>query len=294
MTECVKKFLAFLGILLLLPIVLTLFASGKNAVSLSKKPTIEDYVMKVACMQIPWNMDEEAIKAQCVIARTNLYREMLSGGNSTLKEAAAYYRDNKNRDLFRKHFLKFQKAAKETEGVILTWQGEVVELPFFRLSAGKTRSGAEVLGEEYDYLPSLAVAEDLESAQYLQGFYFTEQELEELLKKIYPDFIWEKDAEGQQINIMSTDRAGYVIETQVGNHVFLGEELRYYLGLSSSCFSVQFEGENVRFLCKGLGHGLGLSQYAANVMGQKGKSYHEILLRFYPGMEYTNLEELKN
>ena len=45
------------------------------------------------------------------------------------------------------------------------------------------------------------------------------------------------------------------------------------------------EFENGKYLLKGrgFGHGVGMSQWGAQVMGQKGKSYKEILEFYFPG-----------
>lgn len=44
---------------------------------------------------------------------------------------------------------------------------------------------------------------------------------------------------------------------------------------------------------KGFGHGVGMSQEGANVMGNKGKSYKEILSFYYPGVKVKQLSEVK-
>lgn len=40
---------------------------------------------------------------------------------------------------------------------------------------------------------------------------------------------------------------------------------------------------------KGYGHGVGMSQWGASVMGEQGKNYKEILQFYFPGTEITNL-----
>ena len=57
--------------------------------------------------------------------------------------------------------------------------------------------------------------------------------------------------------------------------------MRAALGLPSACFYFsQLEGR-VRITVKGLGHGLGMSQYGANEMAKEGKDYREILNYYY-------------
>lgn len=297
MKEFLKKILACMIILLVFPFVLTLFLSGRAACPIVVRVDIEDYVTAVAAMEIPWDAQEETIKAQCVIARTNLYREMQERGKDTLSQAAAFLKEGKSREGFRQHFAVFEKSAAQTKGEILLWQSQVREIPFFRISAGKTRDGVEVLGEDFAYLPSVDTKKDLESEDFLKGFYFTKRELEDMLRKSRPEFTWVSDKNGkekemtEQIVVTKTDQAGYVMEAVVGSQIFQGEELRKCLELNSSCFTVQVLGEQIRFLCKGLGHGMGLSQYTADVMAKEGYSYTDMLAYFFPTMELTAIEK---
>lgn len=61
------------------------------------------------------------------------------------------------------------------------------------------------------------------------------------------------------------------MEIQIGNQAFQGERIKEVLDLPSSCFSVQSSQGEVRFLCKGIGHGMGMSQYTAHNLALEGK-----------------------
>ena len=94
----------------------------------------------------------------------------------------------------------------------------------------------------------------------------------------------------REAEIKSTDSAGYVMEIQIGNQEFQGEEIRAILDLPSSCFTVQkLEGE-IRFLCRGQGHGFGISQYTVQQMALEGKKYEEILQYFFPELTIESLD----
>ena len=96
--------------------------------------------------------------------------------------------------------------------------------------------------------------------------------------------------EERNIEIKKTDAADYVMEVQIGNQMVQGERIKEILSLPSSCFTVQISGNQVRFLCKGRGHGLGMSQYGAEQMALEGKDYKEILNTFFPEL---NIEKRK-
>ena len=181
-----------------------------------------------------------------------------------------------------KQFRRFQEAAVHTEGEVLVFQKEKRELPYHPLSQGKTRSGEEILGEKFAYIPSVETPKDIDSPLYVEGCYFSLKELEKKIKKSYPAFSITAETE---IEITKTDSAGYVMEIQIGNQAFQGERIKELLDLPSSCFSVQSSQGEVRFLCKGIGHGMGMSQYTAHHLALEGKNYEQILAYFFPDME---------
>ena len=76
--------------------------------------------------------------------------------------------------------------------------------------------------------------------------------------------------------------------------VTVGKELEIRKWLSEShLYSSAFEVENIEdgFVLhgKGWGHGVGLCQIGAAVMGDKGVPYEDILQFYYPGTELTKM-----
>ncbi|MEG1848651.1 MAG: stage II sporulation protein D, partial [Lachnospiraceae bacterium] len=86
---------------------------------------------------------------------------------------------------------------------------------------------------------------------------------------------------GQQIEILQSDSAGYVLQIRIGEQELKGEVVRQKLGLHSACFQIIKKEDGVLFKSKGLGHGLGMSQYTANVMAQNGSQFMDILTYFF-------------
>lgn len=165
-----------------LPWMLTVVLLGRTACPLSKKPDIEAYTASVAASQISWAYEQEAIRAQVVLARTNLYANP-DKQEEMIQEAARYIKKQQMDSKMLKKYEIFQKAARETEGQILEKDGEVRELPYHALSGGKTREGKEVLGEAFSYIPSVETAKDIDSPLYVEGCYFSQKELEKQLKR---------------------------------------------------------------------------------------------------------------
>ena len=62
--------------------------------------------------------------------------------------------------------------------------------------------------------------------------------------------------------------------------------LRRLLGASvvrSTLFEIRDSGDDLVFVGSGHGHGVGMSQWGAQAMAERGASYREILEAFYPG-----------
>lgn len=274
-------------LLLLLPYLITVVVLGRRACPVSRKQEVEDYVAEVAASQISWDYARETIKAQVVLARTNLSVKSEKERKEILEETATFFKKkHMNMEMLEK-FHVFQEAARETRGEVLTAKGEIKEAPYHTLSSGKTRDGADAMGESYGYITSVETAKDRDSPLYVEGCYFSFQELEKKMKRFYGGFTF---GETKVVEVKKTDEAGYVMELQLGKQMIQGERVREILELPSSCFSVQSFEEKVRFLCKGKGHGVGLSQYGAQQMALEGKKYKEILKYFFPELKISGKE----
>lgn len=268
---------------LMLPYLLTVVISGRKACPLSRQPDLEEYIPILTAAHIDWGYEKEAIKAQTIIERTNLSLKSKSEeAMKDIQEAADYLKKKNMNGEELKKFQKFQEAAANTRGKIFVYQNEKKEIPYHPLSQGKTRSGEEILGEKFVYIPSVETPKDIDSPLYVEGCYFSIKELEKKIKKSYPAFSITAETE---IEIIKTDSAGYVMEIKIGNQIFQGERIKELLELPSSCFSVQSSQGEVRFLCKGIGHGMGMSQYTAHNLAIEGKNYEQILGYFFPDME---------
>jgi stage II sporulation protein D len=88
--------------------------------------------------------------------------------------------------------------------------------------------------------------------------------------------------------VQSTTGAGYVTSVIVGSISITGAEFRDVLGLNSSDFEANYNGDTFTITTKGSGHGVGMSQYGANQLALEGYSYIDILKHYYTGVEIGN------
>jgi len=124
---------------------------------------------------------------------------------------------------------------------------------------------------------------------------YTQEELSELIcRKLKDDF-------GTIVDLVPLERgkSGRIWKLKIvgtKKTFTIGKELEIRRALSethllSSAFDV--ERHDGRFILrgKGWGHGVGLCQIGAAVMGEQGKTYDEILLFYYRNAEIKHLYE---
>ena len=153
---------------------------------------------------------------------------------------------------------------------------QVKTSPFFNLSNGYTRDAKEVLGkEEYPYLKIVECPEDVNAEDEIQTV-----------------VLEGKDIGTMDVEVVETDSVGYVLKIRVGDNTISGEEFRNKYNLASSCFTLQRYNGKLRVTTRGTGHGIGMSQYTANEMAKKKKSYKNILKYFFNGTEIKEVTEI--
>jgi stage II sporulation protein D len=250
----------------------------------------EETVLGIVARQIAPDGSKEAIKAQCVIARTSLRDAVKSG-----TEVPAGYEDDEMKTMwgadYKANMQKLRECVQETAGEVLLWEGNYLYAPYHAISAGETRNVSELYPDaKLPYLTSVACKEDTTAEGYLTVYYMEGTEFVEKCRQYFP----EAGADSvEKIRIDSRDTAGYVLWLTVGNTSVTGEEFRDKMGLQSSCFSIKQLENGVRIVTKGIGHGFGLSQSQAEYMAESGSDYREILSYFYPGVTLAGQEDLE-
>ena len=101
------------------------------------------------------------------------------------------------------------------------------------------------------------------------------------LKELCPEFECIPEKILESVTVAERDSSDYVTKVAVGEQTITGEEFRNHFKLNSSCFYLKEVENQVRIVTKGLGHGLGFSQYGANVLAKEGKEYKELLQYYY-------------
>lgn len=246
----------------------------------SPQDGLEPELLGILAKEIEVDAEEQAILAQCVIARTNLYdarvRHTPEPESLCLEELRTLWGEH-----FEEYYKKLENCVQQTAGEVLMWEGEYAYAAYHAISAGSTRDIQKLYQDaDMPYLISQECEQDAAAEGYVSVFY---QSMAEFLEKCNSLFPESGVTACEDIVIESRDEAGYVLSMQLGQTTCEGEDFRAAFSLPSACFTITQAAENVRIVTKGLGHGFGLSQYTAEKMAEEGCGYKEILAYFFPG-----------
>lgn len=317
---------------------------------------VEDYLVSVISSEMSATSSLELLKAHTIISRSWLYAQLqrsekvqqsvlgwenedeiirwYAREDHTLFDFCADDHCQRYQGITRAANPNVERAVRETNDIVLKYDGEVCDARFSKCCGGVTeRFSACWENEDYDYLRALrdcgddeplpdltneaSAREWIESepmafcsnadkgvlSQVLNGydqetndFYrwrveYTQERLSQLIKRRSGvDF-------GTIIDLQPVERAasGRLVKLRVVGSkrtVTVGKELEIRRWLSeshlySSAFVVdKVEKDGVPCLVlkgAGWGHGVGLCQIGAAVMGEKGYTYEQILKHYYPG-----------
>jgi len=250
---------------------------------------LEFYVAGLINQEISSKWPIEVVKAQAVIARTYaMYRKQKRVTGDYHVEATVadqVYAGSMTEDE------RSLYAVKETIGEVLTYNGELALTVYHSNSGGMTEDAKNIWGNDYPYLKQVKSSFDKDSPHFSWILNMSPQSVEAALKNAGYSI-----SGIQNIIPIYTTNSGRVIKVMMhyagGKLEMSGEDLRKAVGydkLKSTMFTVEIVISSFVFNGKGYGHGVGLSQWGAKGMAEKGYTYTEILEHFYPG---TRIERI--
>lgn len=268
---------------------------------------LEEYVTGVVTAEMPASFETEALKAQAVAARTYAYRKLLLGDTSAAEHKGALICTDpvhcqawtsmaaakKNWGIFKAAFneKKITKAVKETRGIIMTYEGEIANPLYHANSGGATENSEEVWEGVYEpYLRSVISRGEDKSTSFKVTISIEAEEFVRIFKKKYPDAIINAGNIGKELEIIDNTTGGRVKNIRVGTVTIKGTEFRSLLSLRSANFTFAADGGMLSITTLGYGHGVGMSQWGANNLAQKGAKYDEILKYYYRGISLVTRE----
>ena len=267
-----------------------------------EKMDMASYLVGVLRAEMPASFEMEALKAQAVAARTYTLCRMENGAAQAHPEAdacddincckayktaeAAAAEWGNRADFYER---KLRRAVEETDGEVILYDDQPVLAVFFSSAAGRTQPAGAVWQQDLPYLKSVSTPETAELVpEYYSTACFTQEEFCSRIRASYPDADFTGTA---PLCTVLEEENGYVLRAEAGGLTLRGNDIRTALSLRSPCFTVEERGKQILFHVTGYGHGVGLSQYGANVLAQQGKDAEEILEHYYSGAEVAQRRE---
>jgi len=256
--------------------------------------TIDEYTLGVMLTEMPANYEKEALRAQAVAIRS--YALYLIENKIPKHKDADLCSDGKccrnyitydelltktSKENANERFRAMSAAVYETSGEVLTYQGKTAMALYHISSPAKTESYENVFKIKVPYLVSVDNVDESGFVQYKKEVFYKFADFEKLLNDNGYDYAY-KDGEKAFPAVNSAGRCEYVIfgSAEIPASIFCS-----ITRLNSNCIEIVKESEGYRIASYGLGSGLGMSQYGANILASQGYTYKEILSFYFKNTE---------
>lgn len=252
-------------------------SSTKDIVELD----LEEYLKGVVFAEMPSSFSLEALKAQAVAARTYTLKKLSNETHicDNPSHCQAWKDPSESAD-----YEKISQAVLETRSEGITYLGEPIEAFFHSSSGGKTENSENVWSAAKPYLISV----NSPGEEKIMSTFYSEKEVtyEDVMNKIntYKNKkVITTNNLKNKIKILSKTEGNRVKEIKFQNTTLTGTEIRNIFDLRSANFDIELKNKSIIFNVSGYGHGVGMSQWGAEVMARNGSNYKEILYHYYPG-----------
>ncbi len=187
---------------------------------------------------------------------------------------------------------RLRKLTEATAREVLWYDGEPAATYYHANCGGTTEDGRYILGNNEQRAPYLKQHSDVYCVRNGSNQWRTEVSKQELQRALAAEGVI-VPGHVSGVSVAQRTPSGRVeFLTVTGSHSLTvpGLTFRTAVGrnigwdrLKSNWYDVRIEGSRVVFHGRGSGHGVGLCQVGAEVMGEEGHSYREILSFYYPG-----------
>lgn len=270
---------------------------------------LEDYLVGVVGAEMPAEFPHDALKAQAVAARTYVVKRISAGGVDNPIHAGADVCDDHrhgqawlSREELKKrwgtvryysYYYKVKRAVDETRGQVLTYQGELIDAAYHASCGGRTENAEDVWKYQAPYLKSVLCPYDSDPNPVQTASFSFEQVDQALGTSLAAVPAGGREKPARDFKLVEKTAAGRPKILQIGSRQFPAVAVRDLLGLRSTRFTWDIEGETVTFTTTGYGHGVGLCQYGSRGMAEHGYNYRIILGHYYSGAEITDTQKSK-
>ncbi|MEL7142455.1 MAG: SpoIID/LytB domain-containing protein [Cyanobacteria bacterium J06643_4] len=243
---------------------------------------LEEYLYSVVGSEMPTSWPQAALQSQAVAARSYaLYKR--SRSTNPLFDLGGTTAHQVYKGLEQEHPNTIA-AVNSTENQVVTHNGQVIEAIFHSSSGGGTENAGDVWSSDVPYLQSV---EDFDQNSPVFNWEETFS-LSEFSDKIGDIGLVHTIGTPQLTDggrVASITFAG-----DYGTETLRGRDVRSALRLRSTRFDIEISGDTVYVSGSGFGHGVGMSQWGARSLAERGWSFDQILQHYYQSTAVAQLE----
>ena len=252
---------------------------------------IESYLLGVVAGEMYNDFNIEALKAQAILARTyaidfiNTKESKYEGADisNDITEAQAYSKDSIND--------RIREAISETRGKVITKDGKLIKAWFHANSGGITTVASNGLNykEDENFTKCINSPEDEENSKnYTFGVIFKKTEILEVMRALN-----KSTSNISTFEIGKKDESGRAKTFIIGGEEVDSNEFRLKIGStklkSTLITNISVYSSTVYIEGRGYGHGVGMSQWGANIMADEGKNAEDIIKYYFKDVEIETI-----
>lgn len=267
--------------------------SENRSLVLVNKVPLTDYVASVVASEYGLD-DREGAKAMAVVARTYALfsSKRFDGAYDHVDGTASQVYAGADAVT-----ASARRAARNTRGQIITYEGDPIQAVYFSSSGGHTANNEDVWKAEkaLPYLRGKKDPYDKVSPHHRWKATVVRTDLLRALTRhqgasVEGFLIEERSEEGRVKTIELLMSNGPRTQMRANDFRLAVNKALKENPLKSTWFDASRNGEQYVFKGRGFGHGVGFNQWGAHAMAQQGKNYREILSFYYTGVNIERLE----
>jgi len=244
---------------------------------------VDGYLFGVLPVEVSPKWPIEALKAQAVVSRTYVMNNLGKYGKKGYDLSSDVF-SQMYRGVEAEH-PETNRAVKETSGMVLTYKGKLAKAYFHSSCGGYTENIQKVWGNAVDFMKGITCPYCKDSPRYHWE------------KNIEPEFIQSRLAKAgytvgkiKNIKFKSRTKSGRIdlmeIIHSLGTLEITGHKFRMAIGpdiIKSAMMAIDRNKNKFSFYGRGWGHGIGMCQWGARGLAERGSSFRNILKFYFPG-----------
>lgn len=253
---------------------------------------LELLTARVLYAEMPASFEFEALKAQAVVIRSYIIYSSIHPQDNNPHPNADICTDYTHCVAYRTYedaveaygvvtaddtYCVMLEAVAATKGEYITYDSEPINAVHHGASVGRTESCKNIWGADIPYLQSVETPEAAD--EFKEKKSFLPSELKILLEPLNVEFTYNPS---DWVGEITRNSSGRVDTIDICGTLVSGKQLRSLLSLRSTDLQIEFVNGYFIVTTVGYGHGVGFSQYGADLLAKNGADYYTILAHYYP------------